>query len=143
MQNCIFSFETMPTAQISPNYTIIIQMNLYTLMCMMILMHTELFDCLFTYNIMHINKHFNSTYTFCVNWVCGKEDGSKQRGLRSVVQYPPLLIVGQSTNKYCKHVNHKGGYDSMEEDVQHMEANGVKASRYEVVQPATARQEKN
>lgn len=60
-----------------------------------------------------------------------------------MVQYPALLIIGQSTNKHSKHVDHEGRYDSMEDDVQHMEANRVKASHYEVVQPTTARREKN
>lgn len=50
-----------------------------------------------------------------------------------MVDYPTLLIIGQSTDQYRKHVNHKGRYDSMEDDVQHMEANRVQASSYEVV----------
>lgn len=89
-------------------------------------------------NIIFFN--LNSTYTFCVDGVCGKQEGSKQRGLGSVVQYPTILIMGQSTNQYSKHVNHEGRYDSMEDDVQHMEANRVQASRQEVVQPARARE---
>lgn len=52
--------------------------------------------------------NLDSTYTFCVNWVCGKEEGSKQGGLGSVVQHPTPFIIGQSTNQYSKHVNHEG-----------------------------------
>lgn len=94
---------------------------------------------------MHARDHLTysaRTYThaFCVNRVRGKEDSSKQRGLRSMVPYPAFLIIGQSTNQYRKHVDHKGGYDSMEDDVQHMEADRVQASCYEVVQPAAARE---
>lgn len=81
----------------------------------------------------------NSTYTFCVNWVHGKEEGGKQRGLGSVVQHPALLIIGKSPNQYSKHINHQGRYDSMEDDVQHVEADRVQASCQEVVQPATGR----
>ena len=69
--------------------------------------------------------------------VCGKEEGSEQRGCGSLVHYPTLLIVGQSTNQNSKHVDHKGRYDGMEDDVQHVEANRVQASSHEVVQPAT------
>lgn len=68
-----------------------------------------------------------------MNWVCSKEEGSKQRGLRSMVKYHTLLITGQPTNQYGKHINHKGRYDSMEDDVQRMEANRVQASSQEVV----------
>lgn len=71
----------------------------------------------------------------------GKEEGSEQRGLGSVVQHPTLLIMGKSPNQNSKHINHKGRYDRMEDDVQHVEANRVQASRQEVVQPATGREE--
>ena len=71
----------------------------------------------------------------------GKEEGGEQRGLRSVVQHPTLLIMDKSPNKYSKHVNHKGRYDRVEDDVQHVEANRVQASRQEVVQPATGGEE--
>lgn len=74
------------------------------------------------------NEKMMWTYTFCVDRVCSKEEGSKQRGLGSVVQYLTLLIISQSANQYSKHVNHKGRYDSMEDDVQHMETNRVQAS---------------
>lgn len=62
-----------------------------------------------------------------------KEDGSEKRGLGSEVQRPAFLIVGQSADQNSKHINHEGRYDSMEDDVQHMEANGVQASGHEVV----------
>lgn len=65
--------------------------------------------------------------------MCSKEQGSKQRGLWSMVEYHTLLIIGQPTNQYGKHINHKGRYDSMEDDVQCMEANRVQASSHEVV----------
>lgn len=68
-----------------------------------------------------------------------KEEGSQQRGLGGMVNYCTLLIIGQPTNQYGKHINHKGRYDSMEDDVQHMEANRVQASCQEVVQSATER----
>lgn len=90
-------------------------------------------------NKQHEVLTLNSTYTFCVNWMCSKDQGSKQRGLGSMVKCHTLLIMGQATNQYGKHINHKGRYDSMEDNVQHVEANGVQASRQEVVEPATAR----
>lgn len=71
--------------------------------------------------------------------VRGEEQGGEQRSLGGVVQYPALLVIRQSTDQYSKHVNHEGRNDSVEDDVQHVEANGVQASRQEVVQPATAR----
>lgn len=76
-----------------------------------------------------------------MNWVRGEEEASKQRGLGSVVQHPTLLIIGKPPNQYSKHINHKGRYDSMEDDVQHMEANRMQASRQEVVQPVKGRRE--
>lgn len=85
--------------------------------------------------------NLNFTYTFCMNWVRGEEEASKQRGLGSVVQHPTLLIIGKTPNQYSKHINHKGRYGSMEDDVQHMEANRMQAPRQEVVQPVKARQE--
>lgn len=83
--------------------------------------------------------NLNSTYTLCVDWVCSKEQGSKQRGLGSVVQNPTLLVIGKSPNQYSKQVDHKGGYDSMEDDVQHVEADRVQASCQEVVQSVIGR----
>lgn len=79
------------------------------------------------------------TYTFCVDWMCSKEQGSKKRRLGSKVHPLPVLIAAQSTNQYSKHINHEGGYDSVEDDVQDMETNRMEASSYEVVQSAMAR----
>lgn len=69
--------------------------------------------------------------------VRGEEQGGEQRGLGGVVQNAALLVVRQATDQYRKHVRHEGRYDSVEKDVQHVEANRVQASRQEVVQPAT------
>lgn len=69
-----------------------------------------------------------------MNWVRGKEEAGKQRGLWGVVQHPTLFVIGKSSNQYGKHISHKGGYDSMEDDVQHVEANRMQASCQEVVQ---------
>lgn len=77
---------------------------------------------------------FNITYTFCVNWVRSEEEGGKQRGLGSVVQDPTRLIIGEASNQYRENVNHEGGYDSVKEDVQHVEAYWVQAARQEVVE---------
>lgn len=97
-------------------------------------------DCCF-YSLSSSEGILKPAYTFCVDWVCSKEEGSKQRSLGSVVQNPIALIIGQSTNQYSKHINHKGGYDSMKDNVQHMEADRVQASCQEVVQPADTRGE--
>lgn len=69
-----------------------------------------------------------------MNWMCSKEESSKQRGLRCKVGHPPLLIIGKSPSQYGKHINHKCRYGSMEDDVQHVEANRIQASSQEVVQ---------
>lgn len=63
-----------------------------------------------------------------MNWVCGKEEASKQRRLWGVVQHPTLFIIAESSNQYGKHIDHKGRYDSVEDDVQHVEANRMQAS---------------
>ena len=81
------------------------------------------------------NLILNSTYTFCVDRMCSKEQGSEQRRLRSVVHQPICLIIGQSTNQYRKHINHEGGYGGMEDNVKDVEADRVQASRQEVVEP--------
>lgn len=93
-------------------------------------------------NAREIKMNFlnlNFTYTFCMNWVCGKEKASKQRRLWGVVQHPTLFIIGESSNQYGKHIGHKGRYDSMEDDVQHVEANRMQASHQEVVQSEKGR----
>lgn len=90
---------------------------------------------------MSFFKNLNFTYTFCVNRVHGKEEASEQRGLGSLVQHSTFFIIGKSPNQYSKHINHKGGYDSMEYNVQHMKANRMQASCQEVVQPEKGRWE--
>lgn len=76
-----------------------------------------------------------------MNRVCGKEESSKQRGLRRKVEYLSPLIIGKSPSQNSKHVNHKGRYGSMKDDVQHMEANRMQASCQEVVQPEKGKTE--
>lgn len=74
-----------------------------------------------------------------MNWVCGKEEASKQRRLWGEVQHPTLFIIAESSNQYSKHISHKGRYDSMEDDVQHVEANRMQSSCQEVVQSEKGR----
>lgn len=76
-----------------------------------------------------------STYTLSMNGMCSKDEPSKHRGLGCQVQHSSLVIVCKSPSQYSKHVDHKCRYSSMEDDVQHMEANRVQASSQEVVQP--------
>lgn len=73
-------------------------------------------------------KFHISTYTLCMNWMCSKEKSSKQRGLRCEVQHPSILVICKSPSQYSKHVDHKCRYGSMEDDVQHVEANRIQAS---------------
>lgn len=80
-----------------------------------------------------------STYTLCVDRVCSEEEGCQERGFGSEVESSPLFIVSQAANKYSKHVNHQSWDDSMEDNVQYMEAHRVQPSGQEVVQPATTR----
>lgn len=82
-----------------------------------------------------------STYTLSMNWMCSKDEPSKQRGLGCEVQHASLVIICKSPSQDSKHVDHKCRYDSMEEDVQHMKANRVQASSQEVVQPKKEKKE--
>lgn len=70
-----------------------------------------------------------------MNWVSSKEEGSEQGGLGSVVHNATLVVMGESPDQDGKDVDHEGRNDSMEDDVQYVEANGVEASHQEVVQP--------
>lgn len=67
--------------------------------------------------------------------MCGKQQASEQRGLGRAVQHPAPLVAGQSTSQDGKHVDHEGRDNSVQDDVQDVEADGMQASRQEVVQP--------
>lgn len=80
-------------------------------------------------------KFHISTYALCMNWMCSKEESSKQRGLWCKVQHPSFVVISKSSSQDSKDIDHKCRYGSMEDDVQHVEADRIQASSQEVVQP--------